>query len=79
MRSFGEAPERFKTRKAYKRLLALAHMSVMSEDQVRFDEIVTPRNLKWSTTSNSVSAEERLSSAKGDLVMNKDIRSSFVF
>lgn len=79
MRSFGEAPERFKTRKAYKRLLDLTHMSLMSEDQVRFDEIVTPRNLKWSTTSISVSAEERLSSAKGDLVMNKDIRSSFVF
>ena len=77
MRSVGEAPERFKIRKAYKRLLALAHMSLMSEVQVRFDEIVISRNLNWSTTSISVSAEERLSSAKGDLV--KDIRSSFVF
>ena len=54
-------------------------MSLTSEVQVRFDEIVTPGNLKWSTTSISVSAEERLSSAKGDLVKDTEIRSSFIF
>lgn len=54
-------------------------MSLMSEVQVRFDEIVISTNLSWSTTSVSVSAEERLSSAKGDLVKDKDIGSSFVF